>query len=190
MSLKLEDNEILLEFPLTQAKRAWKIRKRDGRKKPPDLRYLIEEGDYFEWMITNEEVRDMLSALRCISPQSYKEIKELVLSVSQFNAKVREEIGRGISLEASLLPKQWKRAELTPYLFVLLRLDETTDEHYLIDKRGRLIEKTLGYKLKAGDKLVWVIKQQQIKRIILALASLDEFHKGMVKEKIISVLEN
>lgn len=32
MNLKVEDHKVMLEFPLTQPKRAWKIRKRGGKK--------------------------------------------------------------------------------------------------------------------------------------------------------------
>jgi len=53
MNLKVEDHKVMLEFPLTQPKRAWKIRKRGGRKTSPKFKYLIQEGDVFEWMTTN-----------------------------------------------------------------------------------------------------------------------------------------
>jgi len=190
MNLKLEDHKIALEFPLTQPKRAWKIRKKKGRKTSPKFKYLIEEGDTFEWMVTNEEVRDIASVLRCISSPEYQEAKRLVNFISSFNSSFEEKIGDGISLEASLLPKQRKSDEFTPYLFVLIALDRVTDDHYLVDKRGRRIEKTLGYRLKSGDKLTWIIKPLQIKNIIVSLASLDSRHQAMVKAEVFKMLNN
>lgn len=190
MNLKVEDHKIMLEFPLTQPKRAWKIRKRGGRKTSPKFKYLIQEGDVFEWMITNEEVRDMASVLRCISPQEYQGAKRFVNSISSFNSSFEEKIGAGITLEASSLPKQRKRDEFTPYLFVLVALDRVTDEYYLVDKRGGRIEETLRYQLKSGDKLIWIIKPLQIKNIIVSLASLDRRHQEMVKTEVFEILNN
>jgi hypothetical protein len=156
-----------------------------GKKSP-----RIEEGDVFEWMITSEEALDMTSALRCISPQEYQGSKRLVNSISSFNSSFRKEIGEGIGLEASPLPKQRKKEEPTPYLFILIAFDRATDEHYLVDKRGRRIEKTLGYQVKSGDKLIWVIKPLQIKNIVVSLASLDRRHQEMIKAKVFKMLNN
>lgn len=141
-------------------------------------------------MITNEEARDIASALRCISPQEYQETKRLVNSMSSFDSSFKDEIVDGIILEASSLPKQRKRNEFTPYLFVLIALDRVTDEHYLVDKRGKQIEENLGYQLKSGDKLIWIISPLQIKNIIVSLASLDRRHQEMVKAAIFEILNN
>jgi gas vesicle protein len=192
LNIKVENSRILLEFPLTQAKRSWKIRKAREYERPKTLKlkYVIEEGDAFEWMITNEEVRDILSVLRCVSNAHYKIIRKQVEHISEFVDELREEINDGISLEARLRPKQKKAKELTPYLFVLLRLDSTTDTHYLVNKRGKRINRPLGYALKAGDKLNWLIKPNQIEVIVTKLASLDRSHLEKVKQEIFRVLED
>lgn len=190
MNLRIEKNKVVLEFPLTQAKPAWRIRKANGNKKSPDLKYVIAEGDSFEWMITSEEVRDMVSALRCICSDNYEQLKESVYSVTTFRSEYRDKIGEGIDLEARLLPKQRKPSEYTPYLFVLLTLDRTTNEHYIVDKKIKRIDKTVGHSLRAGDKLVWVIRLAQISEITKRLTSLSKMHYEMVKRRILAVLED
>lgn len=188
MNLRLENSRILLEFSLTQPKRAWKIRKGAGNKKSLEFGDTIEKGDSFEWMLTNEEVRDVVSALRCISPETYQNIECKVTQIKHYSANWTKEIGEGITLEAKPLPKQRKPTELTPFLFVLLRLDYYTEYHYLVDKRGKKIEAVLGHKLRAGDKLIWAIDAAQIEEIAIGLASLDSQHQEMVKEGVFGAL--
>lgn len=190
MNLRVENNKVMLEFPLTQAKPAWRMRRANGSKKSPDLKYVIEKGDTFEWMVTNEEVRDMVSALRCICPENYKQLKDSVFSITTFRSQYKDKIGDGIDLEARSLPKQRKPSELTPYLFVLLSLDRTTSEHYVVDKKGRRVGRTIGYSVRVGDKLVWVVRHAQIGEIAKRLASLSRMHCEMVKKRVLAALEN
>ena len=209
LSVKVENNKMLVEFSLTQPKRAWKIRSNVRRNRrgwfvPEISRYVftprigdrVYEGDIFEWMIANEEVRDILSALRCISREEYGNIRVQVYRLVEANfidwsheEAVTKEIGYGISIEATYRGKQKKHEELTPYLIVLFPLDSTSKVHYLVDKRGRRIKETVGYKIKAGDKLLWIIDVSWIEDIAIMLASLDEDHNIRVKENVFDVIE-
>jgi hypothetical protein len=211
LSVRIENNKILIEFSLTQPKRAWKIRSkfkrnRRGRFVPQICRYvftprigdIVCKGDIFEWMIANEEVRDILSVLKCISKEDYDNIKDRVYSLMKSDfikwsrkKAVIKEIGYGISIEATRRGKQWKPEELTPYLFVLIPMDSTSKVHCLVDKRGRLIQETVGYRVKAGDKILWrIIDVSWIENIVKLLACLDEDHNRRVKEDIFEVIES
>jgi len=196
MSVKVENNKILVEFSLTLPKRAWKIRKRSGRKPSPNFGYVIEKEDLFEWMLTNNEVRDMLLALKYVSKQSYNDMKEFIYHMHegdfvdwQTQEKVEGELGYGIILEGSRLPKQWKPTELTPYLFILFPLDNCSDFHSVIDINGNNVKKTLGYKLKSGDRLIWTAKPEWLKKVAFRLASLDSAHLEMVKSEILTKID-
>jgi len=197
LSVRVEDNEIFVEFSLTLPKRAWKTRKLKKKRKPtPKLGYVIERGDIFEWMITNEEVRDILSTLKCISRKNYDEIRSLVYGLAEYidwskEIVVRDELSYGIFVEASLQPKMRKRTELTPYLFVLFPLDHPSEAHYLIDKKGRRVDRTLRYKIRAGDKLVWLIEDIDWIRIIVSrLATLSEAHNRRIKEEVFEIIDS
>jgi hypothetical protein len=208
LSVKVENNKMLIEFSLTQPKKAWKIRSKVRRNRrgifvpeishyvfTPRIGDVVYEGDIFEWMIANEEVRDILSALRCISREEYDNIRSRVYNLVEANfidwsrKAVTREIDYGISIEATRRGKQRKPEELTPYLFVLFPLDSTSKAHYLVDKRGRRIKETVGYKIKAGDKLLWIMDKSWIEDITIMLASLDEDHNIRVKENVFDVIE-
>lgn len=209
MSIKVENNKILVEFSLTQPKKSWKIRskaRRNGRGwfVPEISRYVftprigdrVYVGDIFEWMITNEEIRDILSALRCISKEEYANIKVQVYRLVEANfidwkheKVVKKELDFGISIEASRRGKQRKPEELTPYLFVLFPLDSASKVHCLVDKRGGRIKETVGYKIKAGDKLLWITNVSWIGDIAVMLASLDKDHNIKVKKNVFNVIE-
>jgi hypothetical protein len=209
LSVKVENNKMLIEFSLTQPKRAWKIRSKVRRNRrgtfvpeishyvfTPRIGDALYEGDIFEWMIANEEVRDILSALRCISREEYDNIRSRVYNLMEANfidwsheQVVIKKLDYGICIEATYRGKQKKTEELTPYLLVLFPLDPTSEVHYLVDKRGRRIKETVGYKVKAGDKLLWIMDVSWIEDIARMLASLDEDHNIRVKENIFDVIE-
>jgi len=150
---------------------------------------VIYEGDIFEWMVNNEEIRDVLSALKCVSPNKYKEIKRQVYSITRFKPKIEKELGFGIKIEAGYEPKQRKPQELTPFFFVLFPIDRPTDACYIVNKREEIVKQPLGYKIKAGDRLVWVVKEEEwLREIVVALAGLDEDHKERVKKEVFKVI--
>ncbi|MEM2189316.1 MAG: hypothetical protein QXG35_08330 [Nitrososphaerota archaeon] len=207
LNIKVRNNTIFAEFSLSQPKRSWKIRsksKRDERGKydteknvwkfTPTMNDEIQEGDVFEWMVDNQEIRDILSALKCISKDSYEKIKQEVHNIRDeeylfdnshaSSEKAKEiELDFDVRIEISLKPKQRKRKEKTPYLFVLFPLDRPTNICYIIDKRGEKIENPIGHKIMAGDTLVWIVREELIKEIVVNLAKLDKAHKnGLIKE--------
>lgn len=138
-----------------------------------------------EWMVNNEEVRDILSALRCVSADFYEEIKREVYAIKEFKASMMKELGFGIKIEACLEPKQRKPSELTPYLFVLFPMDKPSKACYIVDKKGKPIKNPIRYKIKAGDRLVWaIIDLEWLREVTLGLAQLDEAHKDKVIEDI------
>jgi len=196
------NNKILVEFSLTQAKEAWKVRSevrrgRRGRfdrkrrvwKFTPTIGDMIYKGDIFEWMVSNEELRDILAALKCISINIYRRIKEEVYSVNEFNISLEKELGFGIKIEASLEPKQRKPSELTPYLFVLFPMDKPTEVCYIVNKRDELVRDPIGYKIMAGDRLIWVPNERDLEEITVSLARLDEDHKKRIIQEIFQVLD-
>ena len=71
--MRVKEGRIIVELSLSLPKRSWKIRTkvRRGRRGSwvealgcyvfrPGVGDVIMEGDAFEWMITNEELRDLL----------------------------------------------------------------------------------------------------------------------------------
>lgn len=201
LSVRVKDNTIFVEFSLSQPKRAWKIRskiprdrrgrfdcKRGVYKFTPTYGDIIEDGDVFEWMVDNEEIRDILSALRCLSKNIYEEIKKEVYDIEDFKYDVRKELGLGVKIEASLEPKQRKPSELTPFLFVLFPIDKPTDVYYIANKREEKIEHPVKHKIKAGDKLVWVVNKEWLKEVVVSLAKLDEDHRRRVIEEVFKVI--
>lgn len=71
MSVRIKEDNVIMEFPLTQPKRSWKIRRVRGTR-PSNLRvgYEISAGDLFEWMVSNDEILDMLFGLDIYQPRS------------------------------------------------------------------------------------------------------------------------
>lgn len=201
MSIRIKNNTIFVEFSLSQPKRAWKIRSktpRDGRgrfdherkvyKFTPAYGDIIKEGDVFEWMVDNEEIRDILSALKCLSENTYGEIKKEVYAIKEFRHNIKKELGLGVEIEASLKPKQRKPSEQTPFFFVLFPMDKPTDVCYIINKRGEKIEHPTGHKIKAGDKLVWVVNEKWLKEVVVSLAKLDKAHKERIIKEVFEVI--
>jgi len=202
MSVRVKDNTVFVEFSLSQPKRAWKLRSKNKRglrgrfnskrgvyKFTPTMGDVIHEGDVFEWMVNNEEVRDMLSALKCISPARYEEIKRQVYTITCFKPEIEKELGFGIKIEACYEPKQRKPQEKTPYLFVLFPMDKPTDVCYIVNKRDEVVKQPSEYKIKAGDRLVWIVKEEGwFNEIVITLAGLDNDHKNRVIKEVFEVI--
>ena len=210
MSVSITNEHIRVEFSLSLPKPSWKIRtkiRRDRRGNwvdiikcyvfTPRIGDVIMKDDKFEWMITNEELRDVISALKCLSKEEYDIIKEAVYEVeasdyidwSRGKIFIKEFV-YGITVEASLRPKMRKPEELTPYLFIILPLDKASEAHYIIDKRGTRVLQPCGRRIMAGDKLIWVILDNDwIKDIALLIAMLSNDHNRRIKREVFDVIE-
>ena len=205
------ERRVVVELSLSLPKPAWKIRTRVKRGRrgtwvrelgcyvfKPRVGDEIVKGDAFEWMITNEEVRDILLALRCISPNDYEVIKRAVDGVKpshyikwhEVRGALRKELDdTGIIVEASLRGKQRKPEELTPYLFVVFPLDRPSKAHFITDKWGKIVDEPVGRRIMAGDKLIWIIfNNEWIKEITVLIAKLSEKHNQRMKEDVFQVI--
>ena len=93
-------------------------------------------------------------------------------------------------MEASLRPKMRKPEELTPYLFIIFPLDKISEAHYITDKRGMRVLQPCGRRIMAGDKLIWVILDNDwIKDIALLIAMLSNDHNRRIKREVFDVIE-
>ena len=206
MSVRIVNSRMLVELSLSLPKPAWKVRSsvrrgRRGRRVEslgcyvftPRMGDEILEGDAFEWMITNEELRDLLSVLKCISPSEYEAIRELVHAIGpddyvrwhRVEGPIRVELDEtGIVVEASRRGKQRKPEELTPYLFIVFPLDRLSEAHYIVDKRGSVIREPVGYKIMAGDRLIWeVLDSAWLREIAILMARLSaDHHRRLVRD--------
>jgi len=204
------NDHIIVEFSLSLPKRSWKIRTKTRRGKrgnwvsiigcyvfTPRAGDIIMEDDKFEWMIKNEELRDILFVLRCLSKKDYNAIKEAVYEIKPSDyinwdeeRMLIKQLGYRIIVEASLRPKMWKPTELTPQLFVVFPLDKVSEVHYIVDKRGRKILKPCGHKIMAGDKLIWIILNNEwIRDIASFIARLSNDHNRKIKKEVFSMIE-
>jgi len=206
------DKRIMVELSLSLPKPAWKIRTsiRRGRRGTwvrrlrcyvftPRVGDEIMEGDAFEWMITNEEIRDILLVLKCISPRKYEEIKEVVYGIRpnnyikwhQVKDTIKKELdGTGIFIEASMRGKQRKPEELTPYLFIVFPLDKPSKAHCIVDKRGRQVHQPVGRRIMAGDKLIWeILNYNWIRDVTVLVARLSEAHNNKLKKDVFQAIE-
>lgn len=95
---------------------------------PSNLRvgYEISAGDLFEWMVSNDEILDMLFGFRHLSASIYGELKTSVYSIASYidwKSPPKPIRYKDMVIEGVQKPKQRKRTELTPYFFVLIPLD-------------------------------------------------------------------
>ena len=206
MSVRVIDSKMLVELSLSLPKPAWKVRSsvRRGRRGrwieslrcyvfTPRMGDEILKGDVFEWMITNEELRDLLSVLKCISPGEYEAVRGLVRAIGpddyvrwhQVEGPIRVELDKtGIVVEASMRGKQRKPEELTPHLFIVFPLDSPSEAHYIVDKRGHVIREPVGHKIMAGDRLVWeILDSAWLREITILVARLSaDHHRRLMRD--------
>lgn len=200
MRVKIEQKKtIVVEFPLTQPKRSWKIRTNGKESADKILGHEIQESDFLEWMVDYQELRDILY---CLKKVSLKDFQNIFLKFNQIQSDVvkpedasqRSPITLGnIIIERQILGKQRKREELFPYIFVLFKLCyETISEEanvFLIDKHGERITDTNGRKIKCGDTLIWLPSKDEISKIIEEFAVLSKKHKDTAKKVIFDKIE-
>ncbi len=202
MIVQVQGDKLVVEFPLSQPKSSWRVRskKRRGRrgwKKDPNLWIfrptfgdLIYEGDIFEWMISNEELREILYVAKCMEADYYEEIKKAIHNLNKFESHVDITLGWGVKIEGELRPKQKKGEELTPWFFILFPLDRSSNVYYLKDAKNNKIENPINRKIRAGDRLVWVVDLNWLKTIILKLAGLSEDHKEKIIKEVFEPIDN
>ena len=201
MRIKIEGKKtIVVEFPLTQPKRSWKIRT-DGKKSAAKiLGHCIQKCDFLEWMVNYQELRDIIYCLKKVSLTDFQTILHKFSQTQPAvekpeEASQREPIKVGnIIVERQFLGKQWKPTELFPYIFVLLRLfyEAISNETniFLIDKNGEKITNTNTRKIRCGDTLIWLPLKKEISTIVEEFAVLSKKHKDTAKKEIFNKIEN
>ena len=213
MFVRVKEGRVIIELSLSLPKRSWKIRTkfRRGRRGrwvealgyyvfTPRVGDVIMEGDAFEWMITNEEIRDILLALKHVSPDEYEAIKEDVEDVrpsdyinwQEVKGPLRVELDEtGIIVEACLRGKQRKPEEPTPHFFLVFPLDRPSRAHFIMDMWGNVVREPVGHKITAGDRLVWeILDNRWIKEVTVLIARLSEAHNSRMKEEVLRVIES
>lgn len=203
MIVSVVNSDVVVKFPLSQPKRAWKVRrvlpsttpKRGSRVVVSvdtffNKGYAVEPADQFEWMVSNGEVRDILAALKEVAPEAYEEICSAFKRVEpkvdkpadfKQSHETTRDIGK-VRVESQLRTTQrGESPQPFPYLFVLFQLGEPTDEYYIADRRGHLVAKPIGRPLRSGDRLVWKPAKEVMQAIVEALAALSREHKERLK---------
>jgi hypothetical protein len=198
MRAKIEEIEekksVVVEFPLTQAERAWKIRIDGKISADKILGFQIQEQSFLEWMVDYREIRDILCCYKKVSSEDFHDIFQKFEQITPSAEKpedvdqgVRVEIGN-IIIERQIMTKQRKRTERFPYIFVLFKLlYETISESaniFLVDKNGEKITNTNGRKIQCGDTLIWLPSKVEISNIIEQFAYLSKKHKETAKKEI------
>lgn len=187
-----EKKTIMVEFPLTQPKRSWKIRTNGKKSADKILGHQIQKADYLEWMVDYQELRDILYCLKEEYPSDFEDIyrkfHRLTPQVDKPEDATRRDPTKvgDIIIEREFLGKQWKPTELFPYVFVLFRLFyKTITENtriFLVDKHDKKIINTTNRKIIFGDVLVWLPTKEEISKIIEEFAILSKKHKNTAKK--------
>lgn len=192
MIIKIESNKIVVGFPLTQPKRAWKLRTNDKKSAARIIGHSIQNNHFLEWMVDYSELRDILYCLKEVEPQNFSKIldefnkaKPEVLTPDEVKLKPPKKL-RNIIIEMQLLGKQYKPSEKFPYIFVLLKLgyEKIADNLYIIDKGGVKINKTIDRVIKSGDALIWFPSVDEILAIVSEFAFLCKEHKDRAQKDI------
>jgi len=201
MRVRIEGNKtIVVEFPLTQPKRSWKIRTNGKKSADKIFGHIIQKQDFLEWMVDYPELRDILCSLRQISLidfqnilRKFNKIRPAVEKPEDASKRAPIKVG-SIIVERKFLGKQYKPTELFPYVFVLMKLfyKSTSDlkNIYLIDTNEEMITNTNGRKIKCGDTLIWLPAKKEISKIVEEFAVLSKKHKDMAKKVIFERIEN
>lgn len=206
MIISIINDQVIVKFPLSQPKRAWKIRvttPKRGRKLISvstflKNKYKIEQNDEFEWMVANPEMRDILEALKEVAPSAYREVHKAFEQVSpkvtdpakfEKHHETTQSIG-GVRIECRLRTTQrGEQPKPFPHLFVLFQLSKPSNDYYIADRRGQKIENPIGRPLYSGDKLIWKPRKGVIRAIMEGLATLSEEHKERARQEIFKVVE-
>jgi len=200
MRIKVKEKNIIVEFPLTQSKRSWKIRT-DGKKSADKiLEYRIQKTDHLEWMVDYQELRDILYCFKEENLPDFEDIQKKFHQLCPQVDKPEDAIPRSpirvgnIIVERQFLPKQRKITELFPYVFVLFGLFYTIATEnmrvFLVDIYDKKITNTDNRKITFGDTLIWLPLREEISEIMGEFAILSKKHKEKAKEEIFDKIEN
>jgi hypothetical protein len=201
MRVRIEGNKtVVVEFPLTQPKRSWKIRTNGKKSADKIFGHIIQKQDFLEWMVDYSELRDILCCLRQVSLIDFQDILQKFNKIRPTvekpeDASRRAPIKAGsVIVERKFLGKQYKPTELFPYVFVLMKLfyESTSDSKniYLIDRNEQMITNTNGQKIKCGDTLIWLPAKKEISKIVEEFAILSKKHKDAAKKVIFDRIED
>jgi len=200
MRIKIEKNKIIVEFPLTQPKKSWKIRTNSKKSADKILGHQIQKNDFLEWMVDYQELRDILYCLKKVSPNDFRDIAQEFNQIQPETEEPEEAYQKppvvvgDIVIERQILRKQRKPTEPFPYVFVLFRLFYETipklTRVFMVDKKGEKIATTNNRKIRCGDTLVWLPSKEEISKIMEEFATLSKKHKDSAKKLIFNRIEN
>lgn len=199
MRVKVTQENVRVEFPLSQPKRSWKIRI-DGKKSSQKiLGHKIQEDNRLEWMVNYEELRDILFCFKEKYPSEFQkihenfiQIKPMVENAEKFKQETQFKI-EDITIEIKLLGKQRKLSENFPYVFVLFNLFYTKISDnarvFLVDIYDKKISNTSNRIITIGDTLVWLPTNEEISKIIEKFGEISKTHKNSAKKEIFDKIE-